>query len=168
MGMDLVIWIVAGVLLLTGFVGSIVPLLPGTTLMLVAVLLQKWLLPATLPWPVVGWIAVAWLLSILADFGCTILGTRLFGGTKWGMAGASGGALIGMFFSLPALLLGTMLGAVVAEKWGAKRTTHESLRAGTGAAVGFFLGTFARFACAMAILMLYGFAVYAVLNPAAA
>jgi uncharacterized protein YqgC (DUF456 family) len=166
--MDLAIWILVGLLLLTGFVGSIVPLLPGTTLMLVAVLLQKWLLPGTLPWAVVGWIAVAWLASVLADFGCTILGTRLFGGTKWGMAGASGGALAGMFFSLPALLLGTMLGAVVAENWGAQRTTEESLRAGAGAAVGFFLGTFARFGCAMAILMLYGFAVYSALKPAAA
>ena len=165
--MDLAIWILVGLLLAAGFIGSIVPLLPGTTLMLGAVLLQKWLLPDTLPWTAVAWIAVAWLLSVAADFLCTILGTRLFGGTKWGMAGASGGALAGMFFSLPALLLGTMLGAVLAEKWGAKRTSAESLRAGAGAAVGFFLGTFARFACAMAILMLYGFAAYAALHPAA-
>ncbi len=163
--MDIVIWTLVGLLLAVGFVGSVVPLLPGTTLMLVAVLLQKWLRPETLTWTVVAWIGVAWLLSVAADFLCTILGTRLFGGTKWGMAGASGGALAGMFFSLPALLLGTMLGAVVAEKWGAKRTTQESLRAGAGAAVGFFLGTFARFACALAILMLYGFAVYAALRP---
>ena len=164
--MDTVIWILAGLLLLVGFIGSIVPLLPGTTLMLVAVLLQKWLLPDTLTWGVVAWIGVAWLLSVIADFFCTVLGTRLFGGTKWGMAGASGGALAGMFFSLPVLLLGTMLGAVVAEKWGAKRTSEESVRAGVGAAVGFFLGTFARFACAMAILMLYIFAVYAARHPA--
>ena len=165
--MDIAIWIVVGLLLAVGFIGSIVPLLPGTTLMLAAVLVQKWLLPETLTWAVVAWIAVAWLLSVAADLLCTILGTRLFGGTKWGMAGASGGALVGMFFSLPALLLGTMLGAVVAEKWGAKRTSEESVRAGVGAAVGFFLGTFARFACAMAILMLYGFAVFGALRPTA-
>ena len=162
---DLAIWIFVALLLTVGFVGSVLPLLPGTTLMLLAVLLQKWLLPDTLTWTIVGWIAVVWLLSIAADFGCTLLGTRLFGGTKWGMAGASGGALVGMFFSLPVLLLGTMLGAVVAEKWGAKRTSGESLKAGTGAAVGFLLGTVARFACAMAILMLYGFAVYTALRP---
>lgn len=156
---DIAIWILVGLLLAVGFIGSVVPLLPGTTLMLAGVLLQKWLLPDTLTWALVAWVAVAWFLSILADLGCTLLGTRLFGGTKWGLAGASGGALVGMFCSLPALLLGTILGAIVAEKWGAQRTSAESLRAGAGAAVGFFLGTFARFACAMAIVMLYGFAV---------
>jgi uncharacterized protein YqgC (DUF456 family) len=162
---DTAIWIVVGLLLAVGFIGSIVPLLPGTTLMLGAVLLQKWLLPDTLTWVVVVWIAVAWFLSVAADFLCTIIGTRLFGGTKWGMAGASGGALVGMFFSLPALLLGTMLGAVIAEKWGAKRTSGDSFKAGAGATIGFLFGTFARFACAMAILMLYGFAVYTALRP---
>ena len=164
--MEILLWSLVLLLLLTGFVGSVVPLLPGTTLMLVAVLLQKWLLPDTLSWAAVGWIAAFWLLSVLSDFACTILGTRLFGGSKWGMAGASGGALVGMFFSLPVLLLGTMLGAVVAEKWGAKRSTDDALLSGTGATVGFLLGTVARFSCAVAIATVYGIAIYAALKPA--
>jgi uncharacterized protein YqgC (DUF456 family) len=108
---------------------------------------------------------VFWLLSVASDFACTLLGTRMFGGSKWGMAGASGGALVGMFFSLPVLLLGTMLGAVVAEKWGAKRSTDDALRSGTGATVGFLLGTIARFGCALAIMAVYGIAIYAALKP---
>jgi uncharacterized protein YqgC (DUF456 family) len=164
---DIAIWILVLLLLFLGFVGSIVPLLPGTTLMLVAVLLQKWLLPGTMTWTTVSWVAAFWLLSVVADLGCTLVGTRLFGGSKWGMAGASGGALIGMFFSLPVLLLGTMLGAVVAEKWGAKRSTDASLRSGAGATVGFLLGTVARFGCALAIVAVYALALYAGLKPAA-
>ena len=164
--MEILLWSLVLLLLLTGFVGSVVPLLPGTTLMLVAVLLQKWLLPDTLSWAAVGWISAFWLLSVISDFACTILGTRLFGGSKWGMAGASGGALVGMFFSLPVLLLGTMLGAVVAEKWGAKRSTDDALLSGTGATVGFLLGTVARFSCAVAIVTVYGIAIYAALKPA--
>lgn len=166
--MDLAIWIFVGVLLTVGFVGSVVPLLPGTTLMLVAVLIQKWLLPETLSWAIVGWITAVWLVSVAADFGCTLIGTKIFGGTKWGMAGASGGALVGMFFSLPVLLLGTVLGAALAEKWGAKRTPQESLKAGAGAAVGFLLGTVARFGCALVIVLFYGFAVYTALRAGTA
>jgi len=162
---EIALWSLVLLLLFAGFVGSVVPLLPGTTLMLGAVLLQKWLLPDTLGWGAVGWIAVFWFLSIASDIACTLLGTRLFGGSKWGMAGASGGALAGMFFSLPVLLLGTMLGAVVAEKWGAKRTTDDALRSGTGATVGFLLGTVARFGCALAIMAVYGIAIYAALKP---
>jgi len=166
--MEIAVWSLVLLLLFAGFIGSVVPLLPGTTLMLSAVLLQKWLLPDTLAWAAVAWIAVFWLLSVASDFACTLLGTRLFGGTKWGMAGASGGALVGMFFSLPVLLLGTMLGAVVAEKWGGKRTTDDALRSGTGATVGFLMGTVARFACALAIMAIYGIAIYTALKAEAA
>lgn len=166
--MEIALWSLVILLLFAGFVGSVVPLLPGTTLMLVAVLLQKWLLPDTLSGVAVAWIAAFWLLSIASDFACTLLGTRMFGGSKWGMAGASGGALVGMFFSLPVLLLGTMLGAVVAEKWGAKRSTDDSLKSGAGATIGFLLGTVARFGCALAIMAIYGIAIYVALKPAVA
>lgn len=147
-------------LLLAGLAGSVVPLLPGTTLMLLGVLLQKWLLPGTLAWAAVGWIAAFWLASILADLACTLLGTKLFGGSRWGMAGASGGALAGMFFSLPALILGTILGAMAAEKFGAKRKDGEALRSGAGAALGFLLGTVVRLGCALVMLGIYAVAVW--------
>ena len=153
--MEIVVWSVAIILLVTGLIGSVVPLMPGTTLILLGALLQKWLLPETLTWLAVGWIAAFWFLSVIADVGCTIIGTRLFGGSKWGMAGATGGAMVGMFLSLPALLLGTILGAVLAEKCLAKRTGGQALRAGAGAAVGFVLSTFARLGCALIMAALY-------------
>lgn len=157
--MEILIWSLVILLMLAGLVGSIVPLLPGTTLILVGALVQKWLLPDTITWVAVGWIIGIWVLSVLADFGCTMLGTKLFGGGKWGMAGASGGALAGMFFSLPALLLGTMLGAVVAEKCLGKKSDEQALRAGAGAAVGFLLGSVAKLACAVTMIGLYAVAV---------
>ncbi len=158
-GMEIAIWTTVILLMLVGLVGCVVPLLPGTTLILLAALLQKWLLPDTLTWLAVGWIAGFWLLSVLTDLGCTILGTKLLGGGKWGMAGATGGALAGMFFSLPALLLGTMLGAVIAEKWLGKKTDEQALKAGAGAALGFLLSGFAKLACAGVMVTLYAFSV---------
>jgi len=153
--MDVLVWSVAIILMAIGVVGSVVPLLPGTTLILAGALLQKWLLPDTLTWLAVGWIAAFWLLSVVADIGCTIIGTKLFGGTKWGMAGATSGAVVGMFVSIPALILATILGAVVAEKWFGKRTGPQALRAGAGAAVGFVLSIFARLGCAGVMVALY-------------
>jgi uncharacterized protein YqgC (DUF456 family) len=152
---DLLVWTLAIVLVIIGLVGTLVPLLPGTTLILIGVAVQKLLLPETLTWGVVAWIAAVWVVSILADILCTMAGARFFGGTKWGMAGATGGALAGMFFSLPALLLGTILGAVAAEKLGAKRSNSESLRAGAGAAVGFMLSGVVRFACGGLMVALF-------------
>jgi uncharacterized protein YqgC (DUF456 family) len=157
--METVIWGVVLLLLGVGLAGSVVPLLPGTTLMFAAVLLQKWLLPDSLTWFAVGWIGAFWLVSVVLDVLGTLLGTRLFGGSRWGMAGASGGALAGMFFSVPALLLGTVLGAIAAEKLVGKRTNQEALRSGFGAAVGFLLGTVARLGCACLIAGIYVVAV---------
>jgi uncharacterized protein YqgC (DUF456 family) len=157
--MDYLVWTLVIALLLVGLVGSVVPLLPGTTLMLAGALIQKWLLPDTLSWLAIGWIGGFWLFSLAADLACTLLGVRVFGGTKWGMAGASGGALVGMLYSFPALLLGTLIGAVVAEKWFGQRTHEEALRSGAGAALGFLFSTFVRFGCALAIAAIYILAV---------
>src|SRR5690606_9308307 len=115
----------------------------------------KWILPEAIAWGALGWIALVWFLSVVIDFVGVLIGTRMFGGSKWGMAGASGGALIGMFFSLPALVLGTVFGAVVAEKWVAKKTHRQSFRAGMGAAVGFVLSTVGRLICALIMIGLF-------------
>jgi uncharacterized protein len=162
---DYLIWSCTLLLMFVGLIGCIVPMLPGTTFILLGVVLQKLLLPATLGWAAVGWIAAIWALSVIADFLGIIIGARLFGGSKWGMSGATGGAFIGMFFSLPALLLGTFLGAVAAEKLGARKSDRDSLRSGVGATVGFLLSTFARLACAVAMLAIFLMAVLTKITP---
>lgn len=165
--LEVLIWCLTLALMFTGLVGVIVPLLPGTTLILAGALLHKILLPADLSWLTIGFIAVFWLFSIVADFGGVILGTRWFGGSKWGMAGASGGAFVGVFFSLPALLLGTIFGAVLAEKLLAKKTDRQSLKAGLGAATGFVISTVARLACAVVMIGLFLIAVLSTTGPTA-
>lgn len=153
--LEVATWSLSLLLILTGLAGVIVPLLPGTTLILAGAVLHKLILPDSLPWVVIGFIALFWALSIVADIGGVILGTRWFGGSKWGMAGASGGALVGVFFSLPALILGTIFGAMAAEKLMAKKTGREALRAGAGAATGFVISTVARLACAGVMIALF-------------
>lgn len=156
-------WILTSLLMLVGLAGVIVPLLPGTTLILLAAIIHKLVLPMDVSWNVIGFVTVFWLLSVIADFAGVLIGTRWFGGSRWGMAGASGGAFLGIFFSLPALILGTIFGAMAAEKWLAKKTGRQSMRAGMGAAVGFVLSTIARLACAVVMIGLFLFA--ALQNP---
>lgn len=148
-------WILTATLMFVGLVGVVLPLLPGTTLILIGAVIHKLILPNDLSWLVIGFIALFWALSILADIGGVILGTKWFGGSKWGMAGASGGALVGVFFSLPALILGTVLGAMAAEKLVAKKTDQDALRSGFGAATGFVISTVARLACAGVMIGLF-------------
>ncbi|GAB1487957.1 DUF456 domain-containing protein [Opitutaceae bacterium] len=153
--MEIAVWTLTLLLTLIGLLGVIVPLLPGTTLILIAMGVHKLLLPAGLSGAALGWIAAVWALSVIVDFAGVLIGTRLFGGSRWGMAGASGGALMGMFFSLPALILGTIFGAVAAERYVAKKTHRESLLAGVGAAFGFILSTVGRLVCAVAMIVIF-------------
>jgi uncharacterized protein len=154
------VWTLTIMLSIIGLAGVVIPLLPGTTLILVGMIIHKLLLPNDLSWAIIGWIGGIWLVSVIVDFAGVILGTRLFGGGKWGMAGAGGGALIGMFFSLPVLLLGTIVGAIAAEKFIAEKSNRASLLAGAGAAVGFLISTVGRLICAVAMIALFLFAVW--------
>lgn len=149
------IWVLTITLMLIGLIGVVMPVLPGTTLIFLAALLHKGLRPDDLTWMAIGFIGVFWLLSILADVGGVLLGTKWFGGGKWGMAGAGGGAFVGMFFSLRMLVLGTMLGAILAEKIFAKKDHRAALKAGLGAALGFVISTVARLACAAVMIALF-------------
>ena len=152
---DAATWTLTIALMLIGVAGVVVPLLPGTTLILIAVIVHKLIIPSDVSWLAIGFIALFWLISIAADIGGVILGTKWFGGSKWGMAGASGGALVGVFFSLPALLLGTIFGAIAAEKLLAKKSDRDALRSGFGAATGFVISTIARLACAIVMIGLF-------------
>lgn len=149
------IWTLTLTLSLVGLAGVVIPVLPGTTLILIAMIAHKLLLPGDVSWMVIGWIAFFWFLSVLIDFLGVIIGARLFGGGKWGMMGAGGGAIVGMFFSLPMLILGTVLGAVAAEKLIAKKSHRDSLLAGAGAAVGFLISTVGRLICAGIMIALF-------------
>lgn len=153
--LEVATWVLTLTLMLIGVVGVILPIIPGTTLILVAAVIHKLILPDDLSWIAIGFIALFWVLSIVADIGGVLLGTHWFGGSKWGMAGASGGALVGVFFSLPALLLGTILGAIAAEKLVAKKTDRQAFRSGFGAATGFVISTVARLACAGVMVGLF-------------
>lgn len=153
--MTIIAWSVTVLLLAVGVVGVLLPLLPGTTLILAGVVLHKVLLPASISWGMVGWIAFLWLLSLAFDVAGVLIGTRLGGGSKWAMMGAGGGALIGAFVSVPALLLGSMLGAILGERLARERNLRDLLLAGMGAGLGFLLGFLGRLACALAMISLF-------------
>lgn len=149
------VWLLTMTLMLVGLIGVVVPILPGTTLILIAAMVHKWMRPEDLSWLAIGFVAIFWVFSIVVDFVGVLIGTKWFGGGKWGMAGASGGALVGMLFSLRLLVLGTILGAIAAERLVAKRTNTEALKAGVGAAFGFVISTIARLVCACVMIALF-------------
>jgi len=68
------------------------------------------------------------------------LGTRWFGGSKWGAFGALIGGLIGMFFIPFGLLLGPLIGSMLFEFIFAKKKPKPATVSGVGSVLGTVAG----------------------------
>ncbi|MBK8724577.1 MAG: DUF456 domain-containing protein [Holophagaceae bacterium] len=137
-------WILGGLLLLIGFLGAWLPVLPGLPVMVLGALAVKLLVPGALSWWTIAVFAVTALVALGLDALATAFTSRLAGASRKGIAGALVGGFLGLFFGLPGILFGPFLGAVVAELAFARRPVAEALKAGLGAAVGFLAGTIGK------------------------
>jgi uncharacterized protein YqgC (DUF456 family) len=148
--------VLALVVMSVGVAGSILPGLPSTPLVLIAAIGHKLYFGETgVGWVVMSFLVGLTLLSVLMDYLATLAGARKLGATWRGTTGAVVGCLIGLFFSLPGLILGPFLGATVFELAGG-RPWQESGRAGLGATLGLLAGAIGKVACCVAMMGLFG------------
>ena len=106
-----------------GIVGAFVPVLPGTGLILGAVLVWTFVGPTVSSLPLIVAIA-AFILSLGIGYLATYIGTKKVGASSWGQTGSIIGLGLGFLGLLPALpvggpllgiLAGSMLGAFLGE-----------------------------------------------------
>ncbi len=156
-GMDMVVWILTGLLLLAGLVGSVAPVLPGAALIVLGVALHQALLPEgeSVGWGIVLILLVLAALSAGVDFVAGSLGAKRFGASKWGAWGGLAGAVIGLFFGLPGLLLGPVIGVVAAELVIAQKQLPAAARAGWGTIVGGLLGALGKLVIAVVMVGIF-------------
>jgi len=135
--MELFWWVVTIVLFAVGLIGTIAPVLPGTTIILAAAVIHRIMLG---PEKSVGWRTIIVLVLLtLATYAIDILGgyfgAKYFGATKWGTFGALVGALVGLFFGILGLFVGPVIGAIAGEFIAGKRMIDAG-RAGWGSLLG--------------------------------
>ena len=152
MDLDILWWIVATLLVVGGLVGTILPAMPGVPMVFAGLLLAAWITdfePAG-----VGTIAVLGILTALAwllDFLAAAMGAKQLGASPRAFWGAMFGAIVGIFFGLPGIILGPFLGAVIAELSGG-RGMADAGRAGMGAWIGTVVGAAAKLAIAFVMV----------------
>ena len=135
------VWIAMGSLVMLGLAGTVVPFLPGHLLIFAAAFIPflslndgggvEWWGIITLGIGVI----VAQVLELLSG----AVGTRWFGGTRWGAFGAVVGGIVGIFFMPFGLFLGPLIGAFACE-W---ILTDKTLKPATASGVGSVIGTVA-------------------------
>jgi uncharacterized protein len=152
--------IVVALLMLAGLIGSALPIVPGTPLILAGAVVYAIATDFT---PIgVGRLIVLTLLSIAAmvlAHLASALGVRSAGGSRWAMVGALVGAILGLAVPPAGLLLGPLLGAIAVELW----RTHqlaESIRVGVGAVIGVLAGIVAHVALAFTMVALFAWWVW--------
>lgn len=141
--------------MLAGLVGSLLPVLPGTPLVLVAAIGHRLYFGATsVSNLVLGVLVALTLISIVFDFLAGMLGAKKFGATWRGMTGAVIGGIVGLFFNLPGIILGPFIGATLFEMLGDKEF-KKAAHAGLGATVGLLLGIVGKFSISVVMMILF-------------
>ena len=155
MNLSLLLVIVAGLLLVIGFIGTFVPVLPGAPLAWAGLLAAYFSdyceisLPALI---VAGVFAV--LVSILDNI-LPIVMTKKFGGSKTATTGSTIGLIIGFFTGPLGIIIGPFLGALVGELIHNQGKSEGVLKAAFGAFAGFLTGTGIKMICVLCFIWYY-------------
>jgi len=154
--MDILLVILGFVFACLGIVGSFLPVLPGPITSWVGLLLLH--LTSVIPqnWTFLGiTLAIAIIIFIL-DYFIPAMGTKRFGGTKYGVYGTTIGLIIGLFTPIPfGILIGAFVGALVGELIYDSKDTNRAIKASFGAFLGFLASATIKFSIATVYLVLF-------------
>jgi uncharacterized protein YqgC (DUF456 family) len=154
--MDILLIILGLILILVGIIGCVVPGLPGPFSAWLGLLVT--MLAKSVPddWSLLGITFLATLIISILDYFIPAIGTKKFGGSKYGVYGAIIGLLVGIFAPIPGgILIGPFVGAFVGE-YLKNNDVSKSLKAAFGAFIGFLASTGMQLILSLVFAFLYG------------
>jgi len=118
--MDITLAVLGAALVLVGFLGSVLPIIPGPPISWAGLLLLKWthfVDDHGAAYENALWILLFFVILVtILDYVVPIMGTKRYGGSKRGVWGATIGVVVGLFFawgSFMGFLLGVGLKLMV-------------------------------------------------------
>jgi uncharacterized protein YqgC (DUF456 family) len=154
-----VLVLIAGILVVVlGVVSLVLPAVPGVAIVYLGVLMIAWAEDFTrIGVPMLVFLGGLAAVAMIADNVAGLFGARRAGASGWGVFGAGIGALVGIPFGLPGIILGPAIGALGFE-YLKNADLRRAGKAGLGGLFGFLLGIVAK--CVFAF-MIIGLAVFA-------
>lgn len=154
--MEIFIIVITALLILLGFIGIFVPVLPGATLIFLGTLVygiydgfEK------VTWPVYLWLLVLTAIILALDYLASVYGAKRFGASRLGILGAFLGGVLGFFVSsFLGLILGAIFGAVLFELFAGKNL-QKAIKAGWGVLLGFLGGIVLKTILALAMIGIF-------------
>lgn len=153
--MEIVILLAAGILMILGLVGSIIPVLPGVPLSWFGLLALHFIPGVPMNYWFLGITLIVALLIYLLNLFIPAMGTKKYGGSKSGMIGATIGLIAGIIAPIPfGMIIGTFVGAFVGEIVN-KSDSKSAIKAAYGSFLGLLASSFMEFMVAFAFLILF-------------
>jgi uncharacterized protein YqgC (DUF456 family) len=154
--MELFWWLFTLVLFAVGLIGSVLPAVPGATIILAAAVIHRIMLGSEKS---IGWRGIViFVLLTLATYALHFMsgyfGAKYFGATKWGTLGAMIGAIVGIFFGIIGLFIGPVIGAIAGEFIAGKRMIDAG-RAGWGSLLGNLGGMIGKLVIALVMITIF-------------
>ncbi len=147
------------IVVFVGLLGTLIPALPGTTIILAAAVIHGLANDFT---PMSGkFLLILTAICLTAYAGQYVIaavGSKQLGASKYGIIGACLGMLAGFILPIPGgIFAGTFIGAIAFEIIFDLKELQEALKAGIGALIGTLLSLFFEFlvGLVMAILIFY-------------
>lgn len=152
--MNLLLIIIAGLFLLTGFLGSVLPILPGIPLSYLGLILLH--LTSTVQFSSRFLIVLGIVVIIvqLLDFIIPVWGTKKTGGSKAGVRGSLIGLFAGFFMGPWGIITGPFVGALLGELLVGK-TSQKAIKAALGTFLGLLTGTILKLVLAGIMIYYY-------------
>ncbi len=153
--MDVLLILLGLILIIVGIIGCVVPGLPGPISGWVGLLVTMSAKAIPMDWAFLSitlFVAVA--ISVL-DYFIPAIGTKKFGGSKYGTYGSIIGLLVGIFAPIPGgILIGPFVGAFIGE-YIKNSDAPQATKAAFGSFIGFLVSTGMQLIVSIVFAILY-------------
>jgi uncharacterized protein YqgC (DUF456 family) len=134
----MIIAVIAGVI---GLLGVIIPVLPGTLLSFGGLVCAYFVSGSTITSTELIICGILSVVVMVLDYLLPGYFTKVFGGTKPGITGATIGTFVGFLFGIPGIIFGPFFGAVIGEMVGSNTSIDKALSIGLGSMLSFLVGS---------------------------
>jgi uncharacterized protein YqgC (DUF456 family) len=139
--MQTALWVLAVVLIVIGFAGTLLPALPGPPFIVAGIWLAAWIDDFSRVSALTAAILTALALAATAvDYIAAALGAQRVGASRAALIGAALGTLLGIFTGLIGLLFMPLVGAAIGE-FVARRDALRAGQVGIATWIGMLVGT---------------------------
>ncbi len=154
--MDIFLLILGFLLTLLGIVGSFLPILPGPITGWFGLLLLHYTKAIPMNWTFLGITLAISIIIWILDYIIPAIGTKRFGGSKYGVYGTTIGLIIGLISPIPfGILIGAFFGALVGELYYDRNDTNRAIKASFGAFLGFLASATIKFSISTVYAVLF-------------